>query len=38
MTKKEEAIILILDKARALMNEVDVLIENKFYTSAISRA
>ena len=38
MTQKQEAINLILDKARALMGEVDVLIENKFYTSAISRA
>ena len=38
MTKKQEAVNLILDKARALMNEVNVLIENKFYTSAISRA
>ena len=38
MSQKQEAINLILDKARALMNEVDVLIENKFYTSAISRA
>lgn len=38
MTQKQEAINLILYKARALMDEVDVLIENRFYTSAISRA
>ena len=36
MNQKQEAVNLILDKARALMDEVDVLIENKF--SAISRA
>lgn len=37
MTEKETAINLILDKARALMNEVDVLLQNHFYTTAISR-
>ena len=38
MTQKQEAINLILEKACALMDEVDILIENRFYTSAISRA
>ena len=37
MTDKELAIKLKVDKARALMNEVEILLENKFYNNAISR-
>lgn len=37
MTEKEKAIALILDKAKALMNEVELLLQNKYYTTAISR-
>ena len=37
MTNKELAIQLKMEKAKSLMNEVDVLIEHQFYTTAISR-
>lgn len=37
MSKKDEAIKLKIEKANAFMSEVDVLIENKFFTTAISR-
>jgi uncharacterized protein (UPF0332 family) len=37
MTEKELAIKLKTDKAKALMNEVHILIENKFYNTAVSR-
>ena len=37
MTDKALVIKLKLDKATALMNEVEILLENHFYTTAISR-
>jgi uncharacterized protein (UPF0332 family) len=37
MTEKELAIKLKIDKAQKLMNEVDILIQNKFYNTAVSR-
>ena len=37
MTDKELAIKLKIDKAKALMNEVQILIANNFYNTAISR-
>jgi uncharacterized protein (UPF0332 family) len=37
MTEKEQAIELKLKKARALMSEVDVQIQNRFYATAINR-
>lgn len=37
MTKKLEEIKLKLRKSKAFLNEVDVLIENKFYNTAINR-
>jgi len=37
MTEKEEAITLKLKKADALMSEIPVLLQNKFYETAINR-
>jgi uncharacterized protein (UPF0332 family) len=37
MTRHNETIHLKIEKAKALMSEVDFLIDNKFYTTAISR-
>ena len=37
MTDKELAIKLKIDKAKVLMNEVEILIENNFYNTAVSR-
>jgi uncharacterized protein (UPF0332 family) len=37
MTEKKLVIKLKIDKAKALMNEVHILIENKFYNTAVSR-
>lgn len=37
MNRKQEAIILKLKKAVLLMDEVDVLLENRFYNTAINR-
>lgn len=37
MTNKEDAIKKKMEKAIALMNEVDVLLANSFYTTAVSR-
>ncbi|MFI5124445.1 MAG: HEPN domain-containing protein [Chitinophagales bacterium] len=37
MTEKEQAIALKLKKARALMSEVDVQLQNQFYATAINR-
>lgn len=37
MTEKELAVKLKVDKAKALMDEVEILLENKFYNNAISR-
>jgi uncharacterized protein (UPF0332 family) len=37
MTEKELAIKLKIDKARALMNEVEILTQNNFYNTAVSR-
>ena len=37
MTRREEAIELKVQKARALMNEVEILLQNHFYSTAISR-
>ena len=37
MTRREEAIELKIKKALALMDEVEALIEHKFYTTAINR-
>jgi uncharacterized protein (UPF0332 family) len=37
MTEKEQAIALKLEKARSLMSEVEVQLQNHFYTTAINR-
>lgn len=37
MTEKDQAIELKLRKAKALMSEVNVLLENEFYTTVINR-
>ncbi len=37
MTDKELAVKLKVNKAKALMNEVEILLENKFYNNAINR-
>jgi|SRR6185312_6926616 uncharacterized protein (UPF0332 family) len=37
MTEKEQAIALKLKKARALMSEVDIQLQNQFYATAINR-
>ena len=37
MNKKEDSIKNKIEKAVSLMNEVDILMENTFYTTAISR-
>ncbi len=37
MTEKELAIKLKIDKAKTLMNEVEILIQNNFYNTAVSR-
>jgi len=37
MTEKDEAIKLKLKKARALMSEVDILLQNHLYATAINR-
>ena len=37
MTDKELAVKLKIDKAQALMNEVEILLENKFYNNAVNR-
>ena len=37
MTDKKLAIQLKIDKAKSLINEVDILIENHFYSTAVSR-
>jgi uncharacterized protein (UPF0332 family) len=37
MTEKDQAIALKLEKARVLMSEVEVQLQNRFYTTAINR-
>ncbi len=37
MTEKEQAVRLKLKKARALMSEVEIQLQNKFYATAINR-